>query len=271
MFGLLFKLNPSSAKCEENFPTALYRPWAQFWHPFPLEGNPRVMEEAGNCEPGSANKSSLPGGACGFSFLTQHPWGSDSSGWEFLLLCFLIRWQRPESRVLWLSTRLSSNPCLGVTLVRLIFVYGDQLGQSWWEGLPQNIDGVLIRCSREEGIWGFGLGGHLTLTQLVTHCPHRQKWPPEADLGLLLCCLQDVRTVWGAVWIAGGAGSFTPLGWGGKRDFKLFGSCGSLEAQWMSLSACEPSQTAASLCPQLSPNATKNSNITELNNLKIFS
>lgn len=40
---------------------------------------------------------------------------------------------------------------------------------------------------------------------------------------MLMGCCQDVRIVWGALWIAAGAGSFTPLGWGGKRGFKLFG------------------------------------------------
>lgn len=48
MFGLLFKLNPCSDKCEENFPTAQHRPRARFWHPFPLVGNPHVREDAGN-------------------------------------------------------------------------------------------------------------------------------------------------------------------------------------------------------------------------------
>lgn len=184
MFGLLFKLNPRCGKCEENFPTTLYRPRAQFWHPFPLVGNPCVMEEAGNWDlllqinhpPSLGNEN---------PFLTQHPWGSDSSGWEFLFLCFpsSLSGDREQSPMffVWLSTRLSSNLCLGVTLVGLIFVYGDQLGQIWWEGLPQNIDWVLISFSREEGSWGFGLDVHLTVTQLVTCCPHRSG-TPEADL-----------------------------------------------------------------------------------------
>lgn len=47
--------------------------------------------------------------------------------------------------------------------------------------------------------------------------PQKQIW------WLLMCCHQDVRTVWGALRILGGAESFTPLGWGGKRGFKLFG------------------------------------------------
>lgn len=74
-----------------------------------------------------------------------------------------------------------------------------------------------------------------------------------------LCGLQRVQ------------GHLHPWDGEGKEVLNCLVCCGSLETQWMSLSACEPSQTAASLCPQLSPNAAKNSNITELNNLKIFS
>lgn len=153
--------------------------------------------------------------------------GHDSSGWEFLFFGFLssLSGDRDQSPMffLWLSTHLSSNLCLGVALVRLIFIYGDQLGQIWWEGLPQNIDGVLIIFSREEGSWGSGLDVHLTLTQGDTLSSQAEVTPQKQIWWLLMCCRQSVRTVWGALWIAAGAGSFTPLGWWGKRGFKLFG------------------------------------------------
>lgn len=233
MFGLLFKLNPRCGKCEENFPTTLYRPRAQFWHPFPVVGNPCVMEEAGNWDlllqinhpPSLGNEN---------PFLTQHPWGSDSSGWEFLFLCFpsSLSGDREQSPMffVWLSTRLSSNLCLGVTLVGLIFVYGDQLGQIWWEGLPQNIDWVLISFSREEGSWGFGLDVHLTVTQLVTRCPHRQKWHPRSRSGGCWCAVTRVSGQSGE--LCGFQGVRSHLHpWVGKRKEVLncLVCCGSLE------------------------------------------
>lgn len=214
-----------------NFPTAQHRPQARFWHPFPLVGNPHVKEEAGN-RPGSADKSSFPGHACGFSFLTQHPWGSDSSGWEFPSSLSGDRDQSPVF-FLWLSTRLSSNLCLGVTLVGLIFVYGDQLGQIWWEGLPQNTDEVLISFSREEGSWGFGLDVHLTVTQLVTCCPHRQNWHPRSRSGGYSCAVARMSgqsgELCGLQWVQG---LLHPWVREGKEVWNCLVCCGSLETLW---------------------------------------
>lgn len=81
--------------------------------PFPFGGESSCHEGGRRRRPDFPNKSSSPGDACGFSFLTQHPWGSDSRGWEFLFLCFpsSLSGDRDQSPMffLWLSTCLLGN------------------------------------------------------------------------------------------------------------------------------------------------------------------
>lgn len=190
MFGLLFRLNPSSDKCEENFPSALDGPWAQFWHPFPLVENPRVMKEAGNGDLIFQINHPPLGMPVGFHSSPSIHGAVTAVGGSSCSFASHHRYQVIETRVpcsFCDSVHVCWAICLGVTLVGLIFVYGDQLGQIWWEGLPQNTDWVLISFSREEGSWGLGV--HLTLTQLVTRCPHRQKWHPRSRSGGWWCAV----------------------------------------------------------------------------------
>lgn len=197
--------------------------------PLPFGGESSC--HGGGKRPDFPNKSSSLGDACGFSFLSQHPWSSDSSGWEFLFLCFpSLSGDRDQSPMflLWVSTRLLSNLCLGVTLVGLIFVYGDQLGQISWKSLPQNIDWVLISFSREEGSWGFGLG--VPLTRLVTCCSHRQKWHPRSRSGGCWCAVTRMSGQRGelcGLWRV--QGRLQPWAGEGKEVLNCLVCCGSLD------------------------------------------